>query len=121
MNAHRPPSCLRLSLMAAAAIAALLSSGGTRAAEVNHSTIDIDAVASRISAQSLQGSSSNTKVLGLFGSKKSTPALVGKVHVGSVTIEQGARLNHFNLRIRAVADSIHSNGADVCVGCTVIK
>ncbi|WP_088278279.1 hypothetical protein [Ideonella sp. A 288] len=115
------PARLRLSLLATAAITALASSHLANAAEVTNSTFDIDVVASRISVKSLQGSSSNSNLFGLFGSKKSTPALVGRVYAGYVSVEQGARVNNVNVRVRAVVDSIHSNGGDVCIACQVFK
>lgn len=90
------------------------------APRIEHSRIQIDATASGIHAEGLQGGTSSRK--SVFGKKKttSTPDLPGQVDVGVVDLRGGAVLKDSDVRIHAAVGGISARGATVRVGSLVV-
>jgi hypothetical protein len=105
----------------AAAIALLFAThGGGLAAELINTEIDINVVASNISARGIPGSSSSTRIL-FWRSKKSQPALEAPVDIGVVDIAAGSRLQSSKIRINVLASGISTVGAPVRIGGVVVR
>jgi hypothetical protein len=111
---------LHLHAIQAAAVTSSAFAGPADPPVVEGSQISVNAQASNLSAQGIQGSTKKTSFLG-FGSKKVQADMPALLTVGTMELARGARLSGSNIRIDVQADSIVARGSTVRVGAVVVQ
>lgn len=101
--------------------AVLLQAQACEGPRLQGSTVRLNALASNIDAEGIVGSSSTTRVLGLFGKKKSVQDMPAVLEVGVLSMGCNAALIGSELTINASANVIRLRGGTVRVGGVVMN